>query len=172
MAPELPAISPPIEDTELLEVRQRGLLDAGKRREIVAILSLGCSRATAAQYVGCHAVTIGRTAMRDPEFGRQIRQAESLLEVKHLRNIEAAAKDTRYWRAAAWALERKFPDRWGQRHMHALSPEQVSQALQQFAQLVIDEVKDDDTREHILNRLDELAAQLSDDDNEADGEDF
>jgi hypothetical protein len=106
--------------------------------------------------------TISRTALRDPEFEQQVSQAESMLEIKHLRNIDAAAKDARYWRAAAWALERKFPDRWGQRRAHALSSEQVGQALEQFAQLVIDEVKEANTRARILKRLDELAAALAD----------
>ncbi len=134
---------------------------------MVAILSVGCSRATAAQYVGCHPTTITRTATRDPEFDQQLRQAESMLEIKHLRNIDAAAKDTRYWRAAAWALERKYPDRWGQRRAHALSPEQIGQALEQFAQLVIEEVTEDETRNRILKRLDELAAALAEKQNEA-----
>ena len=155
-APELPAIVVPAEAAQSAEVRSRYLLDSGKRREIIAILSLGCSRATAARYVGCHAATITRTATRDAEFAEQIRQAESLLEIKHLRNIDTAAKDARYWRAAAWALERKFPDRWGPDRAQGVTPEQVSQTLRQFAQLVIDEVTDAETQDHILKRMDEL----------------
>ncbi len=92
-----------------VEVRTKVSLDEGKRREVIAILSVGCSRATAAQYVGCHGTTITRTATRDAEFARQVRQAESLLEIKHLKNIDAAAKDTRYWRAAAWRWSASIP---------------------------------------------------------------
>ncbi len=130
-------------------------------------MSVGCSRTTAAQYVGCHASTITRTAARDPEFAQQVRQAESLLELKHLKNIDVAAKDARYWRAAAWALERKYPDRWGPRRAHVLSPQQVAQALEHFAQLVIDEVSEAPTRQRILKRLDEMAAELEREDSEA-----
>ena len=41
------------------------------------------------------------------------------------------------------------------------------QALEQFAQLVIDEVSERATRTRILKRLDELAAQLQKPDGEA-----
>ena len=151
MTPELPAISPPIENTELLEVRQRGLLDAGKRREIVAILSLGCSRATAAQYVGCHAATITRTAKRDPG----VRPASSASRVSCSKSQTSGETSIRPPRMhviggprLGLALERKFPDPLGTAtHARPFRLEQVSHALQQFAQLVIEEVKDDDTRE-------------------------
>jgi hypothetical protein len=156
-----------VEPGEHAGPRPKVSLDAGKKREVIAILSVGCSRTTAAQYVGCHASTISRTATRDPEFDQDVRHAESLLELKHLKNIDAAAKDARYWRAAAWALERKYPDRWGPRRPHALSAEQVSQALEQFAQLVVDEVSEADTRDRILKRLDDFAAELTDTGNQA-----
>src|SRR5215213_9383052 len=81
--------------------KRRTSLDADKRREICAILSVGATRITAAEYVGCHVRTIGRTAKRDPEFARQLRQAGSRHEILHLKNINAAAGDARYWRAAA-----------------------------------------------------------------------
>jgi hypothetical protein len=167
-APPDPKPAPPAAAVEYPpEARPKGALDDVKRRDIIAILSVGCSRTTAAQYVGCHVSTITRTAARDPEFEEQVRQAESLLEIKHLKNIDAAAKDTRYWRAAAWALERRWPQRWGPRRAASLSAEQVGQALEQFAQLVVEEVTEVETRDRILKRLDELAAELAHRESEA-----
>ena len=87
------------------------VLDDAKRREILAILTVGCSRRAAAKYVGCAPATIANTAARDPEFAEQLRQAESKAEVGYLKNIRKAAKKEQYWRAAAWALERKYPER-------------------------------------------------------------
>ena len=48
------------------------VLDEGKQREIVAILTMGCSRRTAAQYVGCAPNTIQSTAERDPKFAEKL----------------------------------------------------------------------------------------------------
>lgn len=142
------------------EVRRRTALDEGKKREICAILAVGCSRATAAHYVGCHPDTIRRTAMREEEFALELQRAESKHEVLHLTHINKAAQDARYWRAAAWALERRWPGRYGARRSDAFSFEQVAHVLAQFADVVLDEVADDDERQRILVRLAELTARL------------
>ncbi len=143
-----------------MEKGRRGILDDVKRGEICAILTVGCSRATAARYVGCHVATIRRTAERDPTFGLALRQAESKHEVLHLTYINKAAKEGRYWRAAAWALERKYPDRWARRDPRQFSLEQVTQFLTQFAGMVAEEVSEPITRERIVARLKNFTASL------------
>jgi len=140
--------------------RSRSILNDVKRGEICAILAVGCSRATAVRYVGCHVDTIRRTALRDVKFYRALRQAESKHEVLHLTYINKAAKEGRYWWAAAWALERKYPARYGQRAPHMLSIEQVSQVLSQFAGVIMDEVPKAADRKRILARLEALSAGL------------
>lgn len=47
------------------------------------------------------------------EFFEAIKKAESEAEQYHVANIKKASK--KQWQAAAWWLERKFPDRWGRR---------------------------------------------------------
>lgn len=143
-----------------MEPRPRTVLNDVKRGEICAILAVGCSRATAARYVGCHVDTIRRTALREPEFHRALRQAESKHEVLHLTYINKAAKEGRYWRAAAWALERKYPDRYAQRNPKMLTIEQVSQVLSQFAGVILDEVPQASDRKRILARLHALSSSL------------
>jgi IS30 family transposase len=140
------------------------ILDEGKRREICAILAVGCSRETAARYVGCHRTTISRTADREEEFAQALLQAESRHEILHLTNINRAATETRYWRAAAWALERKYPARYAARDPHTLTTEQVSQLLAQFADVLMQEVSQEDERQQILARLAELTADFQKDD--------
>ena len=139
---------------------RRGILDDVKRGEICAILAVGGSRRTAARYVGCAASTIRNTAKRDEDFMRAILQAESKHEVLHLSYINSAAKDGRYWRAAAWALERKYPNRWAQRDPRQFTLEQVFDLLAQFANVVLEYVDDRLVRKRIIKRLGELAAEL------------
>jgi hypothetical protein len=143
-----------------MEKARRGILDEVKRREICAILSVGCSRKTAARYVGCHPTTIGRTALRDEDFALAVRQAESKHEVLHLTHINKAAQEGRYWRAAAWALERKYPDRYSQRNPSMFTLEQITQVLSQFAEALLEEVEKASQRKRILARLTDLTTGL------------
>lgn len=143
-----------------MEKARRGILDEVKRREICAILSVGCSRKTAARYVGCHRITITRTAARDEDFALALRQAESKHEVLHLTHINKAAQEGRYWRAAAWALERKYPDRYSQRPPNMFTLEQITQVLSQFAEALLEEVEKASQRKRILARLTDLTTGL------------
>jgi hypothetical protein len=136
------------------------VLDEFMMREICAILAVGCGRATAAQYVGCHPDTIRNTAQRDPQFAAELERAESKHEVKHLAFINKAAEEGRYWRAAAWALERKYPGRYGRRRPDTFTIEQVSHVLAQFAGVILDEVSEEAQRGRILARLSALTVRL------------
>lgn len=47
------------------------------------------------------------------DFANAVKNAEAAAEDKAVRKIVAAGTET--WQAAAWYLERKFPDRWARR---------------------------------------------------------
>ena len=87
-------------------------IDETRQNEICAILSVGGTRRMAAQYIGCHERTIYKLARNDPNFAERLAKTELSPEVKFLKNIVDAASDKRYWRAAAWALERMYPNRY------------------------------------------------------------
>jgi hypothetical protein len=135
------------------------VLDEVKRGEICAILSVGGSRNTAASYVGCATTTITRTAARDTAFGRKLARAESQWEVHQLRNIQQAARQEKYWRAAAWALERIYPDRYGPRKPGIVPQERMNALLTSFATIVTREVPAAAQRKRILKRLSELSGE-------------
>lgn len=137
-----------------------GALDDIKKGEICAIVAMGCSRATAARYVGCHRGTIRNTAMRDEAFALALAQAESKHEVLHLSYINKAAKEGRYWRAAAWALERRWPGRYAARKPGTFTLEQVSHVLAQFADVLLEEIPQDAERRRIRKRLAALTSLL------------
>jgi hypothetical protein len=138
---------------------RKPVLDEGKRREILAILSVGCSQTTAARYVGCAQSTIQRTAERDAGFAEKLRRAICSDEIGLLRHLRNAAKDPKYWRAAAWALERGFPDRYGVRGPDVITVKQITQMLTQIADIVSQDVPEL-CRKKILKRLDRLTESL------------
>lgn len=141
--------------------RRRRVLDETKKREIVAILSVGCGRRTAARYVGCARSTIFREIQRDEHFAGEVRRAAQLAEINYLKNIQNAAKQEKYWRAAAWALERCNPDQYAARRADCLTLDEVRELLREFAQIVVEEVPLLKSRKAVLRRLDSLMRGLS-----------
>lgn len=139
---------------------RRAVLDEAKRREICAVLAMGGSRRLAARYVGCAPSTIVRTAERDPLFRDQLLQAEGQHELLYLRNIQAAAKREQYWRAAAWMLERRYPERYAQLRPGTVTVQQIIELLAQFAEIVVQEVPDGEHQQRVLARLELLGTNL------------
>lgn len=137
-----------------------GGLDEYRRREVLAIVSVGCSRRTAARYLGCSPSTIRREAQRDRAFGDELSKAESKAQILFMQNILAAARKEQYWRAAAWALERLNPEEFAPRSPDAITIDQVRRLLSEFAQIIVDEVPVARYRKRILRRLARVTSRM------------
>jgi hypothetical protein len=90
-------------------------LDAAKKKAVLAYIAAGGSQRMAAGFVGCHASTIRNEADRDPDFLDSLTRAEGQCAITLIGAITDAAT-TKFdgdWRAAAWLLERKFPQDFG-----------------------------------------------------------
>lgn len=136
-------------------------LDEAKRREIIAILSVGGTRKMAATYVGCATATIRATARRIPEFAKELREAELGPEHTFLKAIKTAAEDVKQWRAAAWALERLFPERYAKRKPDSITPEQLTEVIKALAEIIAGEVPVKRYRKRVLERLAKLIEEIS-----------
>jgi hypothetical protein len=132
---------------------QGKLLDETTRREILAIISVGCSVTTAAKYVGCSPVSIILLKQRCPEFQEAMLQAEARHEISLVRRIHQAADGQGGWRAAAWLLARAYPERYAARAAETVTPKQVADSMEFFAGVIADEVKDADVRRRLRNAL-------------------
>jgi hypothetical protein len=135
---------------------RKPVLDDAKRREICAILAIGGTRRMAAHYVGCSVDTVGRTALRDPAFADQIRKAEVGSEILFLRNLRAACQDAKQWRAATWALERFFPDRYGRRPPRTITRAELRELLRNLGLEIASGFPSAADRQRIVARLDQL----------------
>jgi hypothetical protein len=143
-------------------VTRRGrppVLDKTKRTQVLAVVSVGCSLARAAEFVGCARSTIRDTARRDPEFAKELDKARCSAELSLVKSIRKAANKEQYWRAAAWALERGFPEKYGPREPDALTIEQVNALLLRFADYIVAEVPERD-RKRILKQLTVIARSM------------
>jgi len=135
------------------------VLDEMKKSRILAIVSLGCSQNVAAQYVGCAPSTIQRTAERDPKFAAALSQAKCHAELGLIRQIRNAAKKARHWRAAAWALERGFPERYAPRSPDVITVEQIGRLLSCFSEIIVKELPER-YRKKIIKRMDMACRSL------------
>lgn len=100
------------------------LLTPETAQRVVDALKAGNFLDTAAAYVGVNRKSLhewlkkGRAkGARDPYRGFvvQVDEAMAQAEVMFAARIANAAGDPRHWTAAAWMLERRWPDRWAKR---------------------------------------------------------
>lgn len=92
-------------------------------RKLTAALRAGHSRSTACLLAG-----IGRRTFYDHyksirTFRTAIKRAEARPKRRWLACIERAAKDPKHWPAAAWLLERRWPEEFALRVHRALEKE-------------------------------------------------
>mgnify|MGYP000954248146 CR=1 FL=1 len=87
------------------------VLTPHRRREILAILTVGGSRNDAADYVGIDRGNLetAKLEAHHPDFLRQLKRAEARGKAYHLRRVH----DADAWQASAWMLERKYRAEFG-----------------------------------------------------------
>lgn len=79
--------------------------------QICDLISKGVPFAAAASGSGIHISTLHRWRKEREEFCEMIDQAVGVSEARLITEISVNED----WRAKAWVLERRFPDRWGKR---------------------------------------------------------
>ena len=82
--------------------------------KIVQALKLGAAYEDACNYAGISFETFRTWRARYPAFLEAIKAAEGQATVHWLAAIEKAAREGN-WQAAAWKLERRYPDRYGRK---------------------------------------------------------
>jgi transposase len=142
-------------------------LTAAVQRRIVEAVRNGAPRETAAEAAGVAKSTLfrwlaqGRAAdapARFRDFAEALERADAEYELHAVARIERAAAED--WRAQAWRLARKFPQRYGQRALlEVASVESTEQRLAGLSGLGdISKLSDDE-----LTALDRLLAKMDDD---------
>ena len=139
-----------------------------KQREILALLSVGCSRRTAARYVNCTQKAIDELAQANPEFAEKLRRAEANMEIESIKNMFNAAKQEKNWRASAWLLERKSPEEFLKKKPDVIPAGLLDTPLNRIVTLLIEECPAAVQRKGLLKKLDvirmETIAALGDED--------
>ena len=142
----------------------RVVLNAGKQMAVLFYIRLGASRRMAAQQVGCCHRTIARAAARDPDFAHDLARAEADADEKCLQLISRATDQEKYWRAAAWVLERRNPEEFAARRPHTFTGDRVLELFTRFLHAVLPKLPAD-CRDTLLDEFDDVVGELSKDPN-------
>lgn len=126
----------------------RHFLTSQQRSQICEMLASGGSYEMAADGCGVTFEMIQKEESFDPLFKESTSHAVLRSEVNLLRNVVAAASDSKQWRAASWLLERLFPDRYARRKPNTLSLKEHEQRVQLLSDFIKSVVP-----EHVWPRL-------------------
>jgi lambda repressor-like predicted transcriptional regulator len=85
---------------------------------ILAALEAGMSYLAASKQAGVSYSTVAEWRANDEEFNTACEKMIATFEMAHVKNIHNAAVEGD-WKASAWLLSRKFPDRWSERKPEA-----------------------------------------------------
>lgn len=89
---------------------------AKKREALLEMLGRGVPRRHAAAAAGLNHNTLYRQIKRDPAFAAAVELAEGNAVSAAIQTIRGAA-DSGQWAAAAWFLERRYPEEFGRRYV-------------------------------------------------------
>lgn len=131
-------------------------LTKDQKRSVLAILTVGCSRKTAAKYIGFSYQTLLREIRASETFQAEVQKAEEESEVFYLNRIRTAAGKDQYWRAAAWALERRFPNRYAAKKAQGYTAEQVQGIVESLSTLVVEFIIGEEEQKKFLERAETL----------------
>ncbi len=134
-----------------------------QKRECCLMISMGCDRETACNYLGKTAEELRYELRHDLAFRKQLLRAEATPEFNHMRNLYKAAQDEKHWRASVWWLERRAPERYARRPPGALTAPQLRQVIEELAETIVGEVNNPQDRQRLLARLVLIAERLRSD---------
>ncbi len=126
-------------------------LDSAKQDQICALITVGCTRRTAAQHTGVSCTGIRNLARRDREFADRLQRAEMLREANALKHIyNAGAKN---WRTAAWLLERTFPDDYARKRPKSFSYDEARGLMEEVWETLAQYITDREARQEAYDRV-------------------
>jgi hypothetical protein len=124
-------------------------LSEAERKRGASIVALGCDRSTAGKELGFSLAEWERMVGEDAVLAAALARAEAEAEIHHMKCIQQAAKEPKNFRGSIWWLERMRPDVYHRRDADVFAREEV----EQFVEVVLDEVADEGARQRIMNRF-------------------
>jgi hypothetical protein len=131
-----------------------------QKGQICGILSVGCDRETAANFVGCTTADIQRAMQQDVLFAAHVRRTEAASELTHMRTVQEAVRDPKNWRASVWWLEMRSPERFKPRSPSEVTMAQVEEFLNVLTNVICEEIASEADRQRVVERMNDALRAL------------
>ncbi len=128
-------------------------MDSFERSRIVELLRMGCPRAAGAKYLGLTPEELEAEVARDETLAKEVLRAEGMAVLLHMGNVRKAANDEKNWRTSVWWLEQQARLDKASGPAGATLQEAVREALERFAELIVNEISDVERRQRVLTQL-------------------
>lgn len=128
-------------------------LNDDQRRRACALLGLGATRRVAAEFADCRRLDLEAEIKRDPAFRLTVKQHELRPEIETLRKLLEAARDPKQWRAAAWFLERLYPERYAAGKRRVVKRADLRTFMQKLDQELAMKIPGPKKRQRLLQQL-------------------
>ena len=109
---------------------------APTKEKVLENLREGMTRAAAATQSGISKATFYRWMDADEEFREDVEAAVDFAEAVMVSQIKTMGHSREDWRAIAWLLERRFPDRWGLKREVEVAVSQKSDGIAEVKAMI------------------------------------
>jgi transposase len=106
-------------------------------QRITQAIAMGATYELASKYGGIHESTFYEWMNTKNEFSDAVKKAEGQAAVGWLAKIEKAANEGE-WQAAAWKLERRYPQSYGRKAIDIRSPKDLSKLSDEELQKIVE----------------------------------
>ena len=124
------------------------------KREFCMLVSVGLTRAVAAEFLGLSLRAVQYEMRRSREFRASIRRADMEAETIPLASLRVASRSS--WRAAAWYLERVRPIRYARQKLQGYSRAQLDSIVYMLIAYFVDRIQDRAVRLQLMEGANEL----------------
>lgn len=131
-----------------------------QHKQLVAAITIGCDRTTAAAYIGLSPAELAELLTADADLARDVRRAEATAEINHLRNLHNATQEPKNWRASIWWLKSRQPERYD-RKPHTVNDQELAEFVGRLMD-ALDDLVPQESRPELARRVEALLADAGD----------
>jgi hypothetical protein len=124
-----------------------------EKSRVLGMVLVGCAREVAAHSVGWSEQQLRAELKADEQFALELVRNEGFAELHHMKLVRKATEDEKNWRASTWWLDRRAKDRKDRASKRVITPDEITDFIEEFVRTIITHVTVEADRERLANIL-------------------